>query len=46
MPFASVSLLGSPEPFGEARLPGIRDDLIALAATLAAQARALNLWTR
>jgi DNA-binding IclR family transcriptional regulator len=44
--FASVCLLGSPEPFGEARLPGIRDDLIALAATLAAQARALNLWTR
>ncbi|WP_232533142.1 IclR family transcriptional regulator [Ramlibacter pinisoli] len=44
--FASVCLLGSPQQFGEERLPAIRDELATVAAALAAEARQLNLWTR
>lgn len=37
--FAAVGLLGTPELYGEERLPAIRDELFALAAALEQEAR-------
>jgi len=41
--FAALCLVGTPELYGEERVPEIRDELLATAATLASEANKLNL---
>lgn len=41
--FAALSLLGTPNLYGEARLLSVRDELLAAAKALGAEARTFNI---
>jgi DNA-binding IclR family transcriptional regulator len=41
--FGALSLLGTPDLYGEARLHSVRDELLAAAEALGAEARTFNI---